>query len=293
MLIGARNICGAWDYARGLDGDDAALHKQVEAGKKQFAGFELPGRTLGVVGLGAIGVQVANAAAALGMKVIGFDPSITVQRAWQLSADVRQAASVDQLLGESDFVTFHVPLMDSTRGMINHQRLALMRENTVVLNFARDGIVDETAVLEGLDSGRIYAYICDFPSKAIKNHPRVVALPHLGASTTEAEENCAVMVVGQLRDYLEDGNISNAVNFPNVHLPRVGAGRVAVVNQNRPDMVGQISHDLGKAGLNILHMVNDSKGDLAYTLIDVEAAVGPDVVQAIAGIEGVLKVRAL
>ena len=293
MLLACRNICQGWDYARGLEGDDEVIHKQVEAGKKQFGGFELPNRTLGVIGLGAIGVQVANAARALGMKVIGHDPTITVQRAWQLSADVEQAASVDDLLSRADFVTFHVPLLESTRHMINRERLALMREGAVILNFARDGIVDDEAAVEAIDSGKLYAYVCDFPSNLLKGHPRVIALPHLGASTREAEDNCAIMVAEQVREYLEHGNIRNAVNFPEVFLPRAGSARLAVVNENRPDMVAQISHDLGKCGLNIIHMVNESKGQVAYTLVDVESDIAESTEQAIRRIDGVLNVRVL
>lgn len=293
MLLGARNICQAWDYARGLQGDDAELHRQVEAGKKRFAGFELPGRTLGVVGLGSIGVQVANAAVALGMNVVGYDPDITVDRAWQLSASVHKAKGVEELISLADFITFHVPLVEGTRGMLNAERLRLAKPGLVVLNFAREGIIDEPALLAALDEGRVYAYVCDFPSSRTKGHPRVIALPHLGASTAEAEDNCAVMVAEQLRDYLEHGNIRNSVNFPAVSLPRAGCCRIAVVNQNRPDMVGQISHDLGKVGLNIIHMVNESRGELAYTLIDVESEVSPKVVEALRGIRGVLNVRVM
>ena len=293
MLLGCRNICQAWDYTRGLQGDDSALNKQVEAGKKKFAGFELPGRTLGVVGLGAIGVQVANAAVALGMNVVGYDPTITVDRAWQLSSGVHKARSVEELLASADFVTFHVPLIDSTRNLVNRERLGMLRDGVVILNFAREGIVDTDAVLEGLDAGKVYAYVCDFPSNRIKDHPRVIALPHLGASTGEAEDNCAVMVAEQLRDYLENGNIRNAVNFPTVSMPRDGRARIAVVNENRPDMVGQISHQMGKVNLNIIHMVNESKGDLAYTLIDVESEVGAGVEEALRRIAGVLNVRIL
>lgn len=293
MLLACRNICQAWDYARGLEGTDEEIHKAVETGKKQFAGFELPGRTLGVIGLGAIGVQVANAAVALGMRVIGYDPTITVERAWQLSAEVDQASSVDEVMARADFVTLHVPLMDATRHLVNGERLRSAREGMVILNFARDGIVDEDAVLEAIEAGRLYAYVCDFPSKTLKGHSRVIALPHLGASTSEAEDNCAIMVAEQLRDYLENGNVKNAVNFPSVYLPRTGQSRLAIVNANRPDMVGQISHDLGTAGRNIIHMVNESKGELAYTLIDVETAVTPEIERTIAQIDGVLKVRVL
>ena len=291
MLLAARNLCQAWRYTCGLEGDDAALSRQVEAGKKRFVGFELPGRTLGVVGLGAIGVKVANMALKLGMKVVGYDPSITVQQAWKLSSEVQPATGIDDLLAQVDFVSFHVPLMDSTRHMINRERLALMRDGVVILNFARAGIVDDAAVLEALDSGKVYAYVCDFPTNANRKHPRVVALPHLGASTVEAEENCAVMVADEIRDYLENGNVRNSVNLPSVRLPRKGAGRLAVVNANVPDMVAQISHHLGQAGLNIVHMVNESNGSVAYTMLDTEQAIPDEVVTRVAAIEGVLRVR--
>jgi len=293
MLLAARNICQAWDFARNLEGTDSEIAKATEAGKKNYVGFELPGRTLGVIGLGAIGVKVANAALSLGMKVIGYDPTITVERAWQLSADVEQALSVDDLLSKCDFVTFHVPLTEGTRDMINEERLKSSRDGLVILNFARDGIVNQQAVLAGLESGKVHAYVCDFPSNALKNHPQVITLPHLGASTREAEENCAVMVVDQVRDYLENGNVTNSVNFPPVQLPRSGEARLAVVNANVPDMVGQISHELGKAGLNIIHMVNESCGDIAYTLVDVGDAIPDSVKEGVSGIEGVLNVRVL
>ncbi len=293
MLIAARNLCQAWEFARGLEGDDAAISKQVEAGKKNFAGFELPGRTLGVIGLGAIGVQVANAAHALGMKVIGYDPEITVQSAWQMSSDVEQAAGVDDLLARSDFVTFHVPLVDATKHMINEERLRLMRDNVVLLNFARNGIIDDEAVVKALDAGKVYAYVCDFPSNLLKDHPRVVTLPHLGASTREAEENCAIMVADQVRDYLENGNVRNSVNFPKLYMKRGGEYRLAVVNANVPNMLGQISTALADAGLNIVDMINKSRGELAYTLVDVENEIGQECLDRIAATEGVLSVRVL
>ena len=294
MLISCRNIAQAWDFARNLEGDDAEISKQVEAGKKNYGGFELPGRTLGVIGLGAIGVEVANAAALLGMNVIGFDPGVTVERAWQLSSDVEQAAGVDDLLSKVDFVTFHVPLIDATANMINEERLKLMKPEAVILNFARNGIVDDEAVVRALDDNRLYAYICDFPSNLLKQHPRVITLPHLGASTREAEDNCAIMVADQVSDYLENGNIKHSVNFPTVKLPRAGGShRLAVVNSNVPDMVGKISHALGKAELNIKHMVNESRGEVAYTLMDLDAEIPESVERAICDIDGVLSVRRL
>ncbi|MBT8116497.1 MAG: phosphoglycerate dehydrogenase, partial [Gammaproteobacteria bacterium] len=293
MLIGSRNLCQAWDFARRLEGDDASIHKAVEAGKKQFVGFELPGKTLGVVGLGAIGVQVANGALAQGMNVTGFDPDITVKRAWEMSSQVRQAASIEELLASVDYVTFHVPLVDATRDMINRERLKLARKNLVILNFSRDGVVDDAAVVEAIDDGRVYAYICDFPNNLIKDHPRVVALPHLGASTRQAEENCAVMVVEQVREYLENGNVRNSVNFPEMFMARNGDFRVAIANANVPNMLGQISTCMADAGLNILDMLNKSRGELAYTLVDVDTALSGDCVERIAAIDGVLNVRVL
>ncbi len=294
MLIAARNIAQAARFSRSLEGDDAAINQAVEAGKKQFVGFELPGRTLGVIGLGAIGVLVANAARALGMKVIGYDPSITVRAAWRLQADVEAALSVDDLVARSDFVTFHVPLTDQTRHMINAERIANMRTGAVLLNFSRSGIIDDDAAVTALDAGKLYAYVCDFPSNLLKDHPRVVTLPHLGASTREAEDNCAVMVADQVRAFLEDGNVSNSVNFPEIHLPRNGGGyRIAVVNRNVPNMVGQISTDLAEAGLNIVDMLNRSRGELAVTLIDIERQCPKETAKRIAGIDGVLSVRCL
>ena len=293
MLITARNIGPAWRFARGLNGADAEIGKAVEAGKKQFVGFELPGRTLGVIGLGAIGVQVANAARALGMRVVGYDPTITVQRAWQLASDVQPALSIDDLLSRSDFVTFHVPLTDETRHMINAERIKILKRGAVLLNFSREGILDDDAVVTALDQGHIYAYCCDFPSNLLKDHPRVVTLPHLGASTKEAEDNCAVMVAEEVRDYLEDGTVANSVNFPDIYLSRNGGYRMAIVNSNVPNMVGQISTDLAAAGLNILDMLNRSRGEVAVTLIDIDRPCPEDTAARIRAIEGVLSVRCL
>ena len=293
MLLASRNICQAWDFARSLDGEDAAINKAVESGKKQFVGFELPGKTLGVVGLGAIGVQVANGALAQGMNVIGFDPGITVRRAWQMSSEVRQATSIEELLTHVDYVSFHVPLVDETRHMINAERLRLMRDNAIILNFARKGVVDDAAVVAAIDAGKIYAYVCDFPSNLLKNHPRVIALPHLGASTHQAEENCAIMVAEEVRDFLENGNVRNSVNFPEMMMPRNTGHRLGIVNKNVPNMLGQISTCMASSNLNILDMLNKSRGDLAYTLVDVDSPVEPDCLANIAAIDGVLNVRAL
>jgi len=291
MLLASRNICQAWDFARNLDGSDEEINKAVEAGKKNFGGFELPGRTLGVIGLGAIGRKVANSAIALGMNVIGYDPGITVEGAWKLSSAVEKAASVDDLLSKVDYVTFHVPLIDATRNMINAERLRLMKKGVVILNFARSGIIDDQAVSAAIKEGKVYGYVCDFPSNLLKNHDRVITLPHLGASTVEAEDNCAIMVADQVKAFLENGNIINSVNFPEVIMPYTEGCRIGVVNSNVPNMVGQISTAMAKAGLNILDMLNRSKGDLAYTLIDVDKPVPESVLSEVSSIDGVLAVR--
>lgn len=294
LFLAARNVCQAWEYVRKLRGKDEALEEAVEQGKRKFVGYELPGRTLGVVGLGAIGVEVANAAHLLGMRVLGFDPQITVQRAWQLSSGVEQALSLDDLFSRCDMVTVHVPLLDATRNLVNAARLRLLKSNGVILNFARAGIVDEAAALEALNSGRLGSYICDFPTAHLKDHPKVVALPHLGASTVEAEENCAVIVADTLRDFLENGNIRNSVNFPEAVLPRTaGSTRLSIANENVPNMVGQISTALAAADLNIADLLNKSRGELAYTLIDVDGAVPDSVIDAMRGIAGVLAIRSL
>jgi D-3-phosphoglycerate dehydrogenase len=293
MLMASRNICQAWAFARSLEGDDAAIHKAVESGKKQFTGFELPGKTLGVVGLGAIGVQVANGALAMGMDVIGFDPGITVQRAWEMSSQVRKAASIEELITHSDYISFHVPLVDATRHIINSERLKLVRDNVVILNFSRHGVIDDQAMVAAIDAGKVYAYVCDFPGNTLKDHPRVVTLPHLGASTQQAEDNCATMVVGQVRDFLENGNIRNSVNFPEMLMPRNTGHRLAIANENVPNMLGQISTCLAESGLNILDMLNKSRGEIAYTLVDVDSVVQADCIKRLTAIDGVLKARAL
>ena len=293
MLLTARNLAPALRFVAGLDPLDAAMEKSVEDGKKAFAGFELAGHTLGIVGLGKVGCLVADAAIKLGMDVWGFDPHITVDAAWSLPAQVKKAASVDEVLRQSDFVTLHVPLIAATRDMVNADNIGLMRPDAVLLNFSREGVVNEAAVLAALEAKRLAWYACDFPSTAVNAHPRVVALPHLGASTAEAEENCAIMVVDQLRDYLEHGNVVNAVNFPAVSMARESAYRVAIANANVPNMLGQISTAMAGAGLNIHNMVNKSRGDMAYTLVDVDSPVADHVLDLIRAITGVLSVRYL
>jgi D-3-phosphoglycerate dehydrogenase len=293
MLLGARNLLPALNFVAGLQGDDDSLHKQVEAGKKHFVGHELPGRTLGVIGLGAIGSLVADAAIRLGMNVIGFDPEITVEAAWRLPSQVKKAATVDELVKHADFISLHTPLVPATKDLINTERVKLMKKGCVLLNFARDGIVNEEAVLAGLTENKMQAYVCDFPSNLLRQHPRFVALPHLGASTEEAEENCAIMVAEQVSDYLENGNILNSVNFPNLSMPRESGYRLAIANANVPNMLGQISTALAEAALNIHNMVNKSKGDMAFTLVDVDSAPTAAVIAGLAAIEGVLRVRYL
>lgn len=292
MLMAARNLGPALEFVRTLDrtGD---LHKTVEGGKKQFAGFELPGHTLGIIGLGKIGSLVADAAIRLGMNVVGHDPHITVEAAWSLPSQVRRANSVEELIRQSDFVTLHVPLVDKTKHLVNAKNLGQFRAGAVLLNFSRDGIVADEAVLKGLESGKLGWYVTDFPSPALLGEPRVVALPHLGASTEEAEENSAVMVVDQLREYLEHGNLRNAVNFPDAAMEREAPYRLAIANANVPDMLGRISHALGKRKLNIHNMLNKSRGDMAYTLVDVDSPVGREVVDELCRTSGVLAVRYL
>ena len=293
MLMAARNLAPAIRFVATLDAKAADLDEQVEAGKKSFAGYELAGQTLGVIGLGKIGCLVADAAIKLGMNVMGFDPHITVDAAWSLPAQVKRAASVNDVLRNAQFVTVHVPLADSTRHLVNHANIGLMREGAVLLNFSREGIVADEALIDALAAKRLASYVCDFPSAEVLGHPGVIALPHLGASTIEAEENCAIMVVDQLRDYLEHGNVVNAVNFPQVSMPRESNWRVAIANANVPNMLGQISTTMAHAGLNIHNMVNKSRGEMAYTLVDVDSAISSEALAALTAIEGVLAVRDL
>ena len=293
MLIACRNLIPAWKYSDELSGSNDEVMKAVEAGKKKYAGYELPGKTLGVIGLGAIGAQVANAADALGMNVIGFDPTITVQHAWQLSANVKQMDSAEELFREADFITFHVPLIDATKNMLNKDSMATMKDGAVIMNFARDGIVNDTDVLAAINADKISAYVCDFPTTELQGNERVIALPHLGASTVEAEDNCAVMIADQLKDFLQNGNVRNSVNFPNIKLSRRCDFRIAIANKNQPDMLAKISHQLGESKVNIAHLANESRGDLAYTLIDVETQPDATVLDKISSIEGVLSVRSI
>lgn len=293
LLMAARNISPAQQFAAGLEGDDATISKAVESGKKNFVGYELPSKTLGVVGLGAIGLRVANAALSLGMKVVGYDPLISVQSAWQLSSGVQQAVSLDSMFSQCDAVTVHVPLLDATRNLVSAQRIAMMPKGGVIINLARGGICDDDAVMTALDNGHLHSYVIDFPTGALLKHDKVISFPHLGASTGEAEENCAIMVADQVRDYLEDGTIKNSVNFPEAFLPRNGGKRITIANANVPNMVGQISTILADAKLNIADLLNKSRGEIAYTIIDVDGDVSDEILEKLRAIDGVLSLRML
>jgi D-3-phosphoglycerate dehydrogenase / 2-oxoglutarate reductase len=292
MLIAARNLAPALDFVRALD-DSPDLDHRVEDGKKQFAGSELPGHTLGVIGLGKIGSLVADAAIRLGMNVQGYDPHITVEAAWSLPSQVKRAASIDELIKTSHFVSLHVPLSEKTRHLINSKNVEHCRHGAVLLNFSREGIVAEDAVIKGLKSHHLKWYVTDFPTGDLLGHPGVIALPHLGASTREAEDNCAIMVADQVRDYLEHGNLQNAVNFPDAAMPREAPYRLAIANANVPDMLGAISHALGRRKINIHNMLNKSRGEMAYTLVDADSPVPAEALKELAGLHGVLAVRYL
>ena len=292
LFIASRNLIPAARFAHTLEGDDAAIARAVEAGKKQFIGFELPGRTLGVIGRGAIGVQVANAALGLGLSVVGFDPGISVEHAWHLSAEVERAESIEDVFRRADILTVHVPLIEATRGLVSTQRIALMKDSAVILNFARAEIVDEGAVISALDADALRGYVCDFPSTNVHKHPKCISLPHLGASTREAESNCAIMAVDELRGFLEDGQVHNSVNFPEAVMPREeGTHRVLIVNRNVPNMVGQVSTIVAQHGENIANLLNRSRGELAVTLVDVEGEVELPTLEELRGIDGVLSAR--
>jgi D-3-phosphoglycerate dehydrogenase len=293
MLMSARNLPGALRFVSALDAKDPEIEARVEDGKKAYAGFELAGHTLGIVGLGKIGCLVADAAIKLGMNVLGHDPEITVDAAWSLPSQVRRAASVAEVLKASHFVTLHVPLVEATRHLVNADNIGTMRPGAVLLNFSREGVVDNAAVVASIERKHLGGYVCDFPHPSLLGHERVLALPHLGASTREAEDNCAVMVADQLRDFLEHGNVAHAVNFPEVVMARESHWRIAIANANVPNMLGQISTAMAQAGLNIHNMVNKSRGEMAYTLVDVDSAVQPAVLAKLSAIDGVLSVRYL
>ena len=291
MLIAARNLAPALGFVNALDKNAKDLEKQVEGGKKAYAGVELPGHTLGVIGLGKIGSLVADAAIRLGMDVIGYDPEITVEAAWSLPSQVRKANSLDELVKASDFLTLHVPLVEKTKNLVSGKNLKLMKPGSVLLNFSRDGVVEDEAVLKALESKQLRCYVTDFPSAELIGKPGVVALPHLGASTAEAEDNCAVMVADQVREYLAHGTMENAVNFPNAQMPRESPYRLAIANANVPNMLAAISNAMGSHKINIHNMLNKSKGEMAYTLVDVDSPVPASVIKELCAIKGVLAVR--
>ena len=293
MLMSARGICAALEFTARLEGSDQQIKQAVEAGKKRFKGIELKGRTLGVIGLGSVGVQVANAAHSLGMRVVGYDAHMSLDNAWRLSSSTVQAGSIGELLQQSDFVTLHVPLSDTTRALINTERLAHLPEHATLLNFSRDAIVDEAAITQALQSGRLRRYVTDFPSLALKGVQGVLSLPHLGASTTESEDNCAVMVAQRIRAFLEHGTIRNSVNFPNLEMPRSGGCRFVVVHTNVPRMLEGITAAIADADINIVDLLNKSRGEIACTLVDIECQPPESVVTHICGVEGVLAVYAL
>lgn len=294
VLLASRNLIPALNFVSQMpQADDKTLHALMEEKKKLFAGNELPNHTLGIVGLGAIGSLVAETAIKLGMKVIGYDPEITVEGAWRLPSQVKRAESVEEVIKAADFISLHIPLLDKTRHLINAERISLMRNHAVLLNFARDGLIDDDAVLAGIQSNKIKYYISDFPSAKLRGNAHVIAFPHLGASTAEAEENCAVMVVDQIKDFLEHGNIRNSVNFPNAQMARESPFRLGIAHANVPNMLAQISSSLGESNLNIHNMLNKSKGEVAYTLVDVDSAISSAVVGKISSIKGILSVRAI
>lgn len=290
MLLACRNICPAWEYACNVEGSNEEITKQVENNKKNFSGFELPGRTLGIIGLGNIGVKVANAARYLGMNVIGFDPAVTVESAWQLRSSVQQATSVDEVIAQADFISIHVPYNEHTKNLIDAKEFAAMKKGATLLNFARSGIINNDALMKALNAEKIHRYVCDFPSNEFKANPKVICLPHLGASTIEAEENCAVMAANQIKLFLESGEIKNSVNFPNVKMPKTSGIRIAIVNRNIPNMVAQITSKLSEENINIIDMINKSRGEIAYTLIDTES-IDKKVLEMIEKIDGVIRAR--
>lgn len=293
LLLGSRGITQSMNYVDSLvsETDPAELHKKVEAGKKQYGGGELEGKTLGVVGLGAIGAKVANLALSLGMKVIGYDPKLSVEAAWRLSSKVNKADNLNSLLARSDFVTLHVPMLEATRGFMNDEAFAAIKDGAKLINLARGELVDEAAVIAALDSGKLGAYIADFPSEALIKHDKAVLFPHLGASTVEAEENCAVMGAQQLVDFLDNGNIINSVNFPAIQMERTTGYRITFANENVPKVLGTVLNLLADLNINVLDIVNKSRDDIAYTILDIEQQPTPDLLKAISGVEHIFHVR--
>ena len=293
MLLSSRNLAGGINWAKTLVGQGDEVPKLVEKGKSNFVGPELYGKTLGVIGLGAIGMLVANAAVSMGMRVVGFDPYISIDSAWSLSKDVEKAISLDSLLSESDYLSLHIPLMDTTKGFINKDKFAIMKDGVRIMNFARGGLVNVPDLFEAFDSGKVETFVTDFPDEELLKHDKVIGIPHLGASTPESESNCAVMAVDQVSDFLENGNIKNSVNFPNTSMPRNGGNRLIIANKNIPRMVGNITTVLADENINIADMLNKNRGDIAYNIIDVDGDISEAQIQKIRDIEGIIMVRLL
>lgn len=295
MLLASRDIYGGMNYVQGLTDitDDGEMSKLLEKQKKQFAGSELAGKTLAVIGLGAIGALVANMAIELGMKVMGYDPAISVEAAWRLSRRVKKVESLQQLLSGADFISLHVPAIDATHHLINDETLQAVNPSAVLLNFAREQVVDTAAVIKALDEKRLAKYVADFPLPALLGRDDVLLMPHIGASTAEAEENCAVMAAEQLMDFLENGNICNSVNFPATQMARSGAHRLTFSNSNVPKVLGNVLSLLADKNINVVEMVNQSRNDVAYNIIDTDTKPGDDLLEAILAVEGVIAVRAI
>lgn len=291
LLLASRDIVGGINWVA-ANKDDAAIAKTAEKEKEHFAGVEIMGKTLGVIGLGAIGIKVANAAEKLGMKVLGYDPYISVDAAWNLSGSVKHVTNLEDIYTQCDYITIHVPAMDSTKGMIGVDAVSKMKPNAVILNFARDILCDEDAVLDALDAGKIARYVTDFANPKTAGHPGCIVIPHLGASTEESEDNCAVMAVKELTDYLENGNITNSVNYPacNMGICKT-TGRVAVFHKNVTNMISKLTACIGEAGINIAEFVNKSRGDVAYTMMDVDQSVSEEVIRKLEAIDGVFRAR--
>jgi D-3-phosphoglycerate dehydrogenase len=295
LLLASRDIYGGMNYVQGLThmDDGGEMGKLLEKEKKRFAGSEIMGKTLGVVGLGAIGSIIANLALDLGMDVVGYDPAISVEAAWQLSSQVERMDSLEALLAKSDFVTLHVPAIPATKHLINSETLSVMKSTAKILNFAREEIVSTEDMVKALDSGVIASYICDFPTPEFLGNPKIIAMPHIGASTAEAEENCAVMAANQLMDYIENGNIHNSVNFPPTRLARNSGSRLTFANQNVPKVLGSVLSILADFDLNVVDMVNKSRNEVAYNIIDVEGDISAEMLQKVEQVEGVIRVRAI
>ncbi|MCH9739382.1 MAG: phosphoglycerate dehydrogenase [Epsilonproteobacteria bacterium] len=294
MLLAARDVVGGIEWVQSIKDEGDNVSKLVEKGKSNFAGNELKGKKLGVIGLGAIGAMVANTALELGMEVVGYDPYLSVEAAWELSSDVQKATGLETLLSDVDYISIHIPLLESTKGMFNSEKFAMMKDGIKIMNFARGGLVDDADLKEALSAGKVSCYVTDFPTADVLGVKGVIPIPHLGASTEESEENCAIMAVNQVKDYLENGNIKNSVNFPNCVLPRsVCECRITIKNRNVPNIIGEVSTTLANHGINICDMLNKSKADIAFNIMDVNGDVNESVIAELESIDGVIAVRVL